>query len=200
MSERTSDAIAYNPAEAYHDYLLLGWLQRMQNDGEADKVIHPRTQAPGLFLSFFRPPERHLFFKVNNYGNLSHACWFERIMDGVFVSYYVDPNFRGFDDEKYFMFFDLIDEAFALGMTTVCGLIQERPTPKETRKFLRVHRAMGYRHSGTLPLVFNGKDCHLVSMTKDEWDELDSVLKRRWKQAVAQRGHRRMILPSGTAV
>lgn len=158
----------YSPSQQM-DYILLQWLERMRHDGELSKVISSGNHAPSSFLSFMGPP-RVLWFQLDSLGNLSYACWVEPVMGSVFLSYYAQPAFRRNREVLYFIY-DIRDMLFKAGVPVICGLIQERETYDETKAFLKLHSNIGYTYRGALPNFFDGKDCHLVAITKEDWFE-----------------------------
>lgn len=168
------------------DYMLLGWLQRMAADGELDKTISCGNGTPSEFLMFFR--HRRLFFTVDEFNNLSRACWVESCMGSVFIGYYIHPNARTDQANKVYFLYDIIDAIFRHGDTVpvIVGFIQQRPTQHETEKFIQTHVRLGYTYRGYMPKFFDGKDCHIVAITREDWEGLNNEWKRRWATA---RGH-----------
>lgn len=160
------------------DYVLLHWLERMRHDGEIHKVVSKHNHTPSTFLALFGPP-RQLFFKLDDLGNLALACWIEPCMGSVFLAYYAQPAYRKHREVAHFIF-DCFDMVFTAGIPSLCGLIQERPTPEETSAFIKLHEKLGYTYRGNLPKFFDGKDCHLVAMTQEDW-ATDNAMKRRWR-------------------
>lgn len=175
-----SETYRYIPCEEA-DWMLLQWLSRMKYDGELDKTLSKGTQSPSAFLAFFNPVLRQLFFQIDDFGNIKRACWVEMTMGSVFLSYYAAPGHRRHRDTPFFIF-DCFDMVFQAGIPVICGLIQERPTQKETMNFIRLHEKMGYEYCGWIPKFFDGCTCHLVALTKESWENLGGP-KKHWEKA-----------------
>jgi len=167
----------YTPCKD-HDYALLQWLERMRHDGELDKVIAQNSQAPSAFLQMFSQP-RQLYFKLDEMGNIALAVWIEPCMGSAFLGYYAQPAYRKNREVVHFMF-DMLDSIFNYGLPMVCGFVQERPTPKETAAFIKLHEKMGYTYRGFIPKFFDGTDCHIVALTAEDWKSMETPIKRRW--------------------
>lgn len=104
-------------------------------------------------------------------------------MGSAFLSFYVVPGVRDMRREKFYFFYDMIDLAFnndLYPVTAIAGMIQERPQPNVTKRFIELHQRLGYSYSGKLPKFFDGHDCYFVSMTADDWDDNESALKKSW--------------------
>ena len=168
----------YSPSPQM-DYILLQWMERMRHDGELDKTISKANQSPYTFLAFFQQP-RQLWFQLDELGNLSLACWIEPCMGSVFLSYYAQPAYRKNREVAHFIF-DCFDMIFKAGIPVICGLIQQRPTEQEMEAFLKLHEKMGYIRSGKLPKFFDGKDCHIVCLTAENWSK-PNKMKERWER------------------
>ena len=162
------------------DYILLQWLERMRHDGELDKIISKGNQSPSTFLNLMGNPRR-LWFQLDSLGNLSYACWVEYAMGAMFLSYYAQPAYRKNREVAHFIF-DVFESLFSNGIPVICGLIQERPTPEEMDAFLKLHEKMGYKRCGMLPYFFDGKNCHLVALTAEDWAK-PNAMKARWQRA-----------------
>lgn len=159
------------------DWILLGWLTRMQTDGELEKTLSVNQGTPSLFLQFFQ--HRRLFVTLDEFNNISRACWLEPCMGSVFLAYYIHPNFRSDQKEKVFFLYDIINQVFEYGANSIVGFIQQRPTSEETDKFIDLHVQLGYDYRGFLTRFFDGKDCHLVEMTAEKWRQ-GGRWKERW--------------------
>ena len=169
------------------DWMLLGWMNRMKSDGELSKTINCGDGTPSEFLAFFRP--RRLFVTVDEFNNLTRACWIEMCMGSVFLGYYISPAARADHKNKVFFLYDIIGAVFSSAehnVPVVAGFIQQRPTPEETNKFIALHVRLGYTYRGFIPKFFDGKDCHIVAMTREDWEGMDSEWKRSW---MADREH-----------
>lgn len=162
------------------DWMLLGWMNRMQADGELEKTISVNNGTPSLFLQFFQ--NRRLFFTTDDFGNLTRACWLEQCMGSVFIGYYIHPDARRDQLNKVFFLYDILELIFSHGVPVVVGFIQERATTKETGKFIFLHERLGYKYRGFVPQFFDGKNCHIVAFTKEDWD-VGNGWKTRWQSA-----------------
>ena len=169
----------YQPGEM--DWLLLNWMSRMQHDGDLDHTLSQGLHNPFAFLSFMAA--RQLFFRLTDLNNISYACWFEPCMGNTFMSYYVSPEARDEHEEKVFFLFDMINLAFTSGAKTICGLIQERETPAQTQRFIKIHLRLGYTYAGMVPHFFDGKDCHVVAYTVENWEAQDGRWQRAWRRS-----------------
>lgn len=166
------------------DWMLLQWMERMRRDGELDHTLSCGNGTPSRFLAFFQ--SRRLFFTVDDFGNLTRACWIEPCMGSVFLSYYVSPDVRADQKEKVFFLFDIVNEIFNMGVPVIVGLIQERDDPKDTQRFVDLHERLGYSYAGVLDGFFDGKDCHLVQYKRSVWESWDNGWQKRWR---ADRGY-----------
>ena len=176
-----SDVIyQYTPGEM--DWLLLNWMTRMHHDGELEHTLSLGTHTPYAFLSFMAA--RQLFFKMTDLMNISYAAWFEPCMGNTFMGFYVSPDFRDQHEEKVFWLFDMINLAFTAGAKTVAGLIQERDTTHLTQKLVKLHIRLGYVYCGVVPHFFDGKNCHVVAYTAENWEALrDYGWQTRWRKS-----------------
>lgn len=105
-------------------------------------------------------------------------------MGSVFLSYYAQPAYRKNREVAHFIF-DCFDMVFKAGIPVICGLIQQRLTPEETNNFIRLHAKMGYQWRGRLPYFFDGKDCHMVALTKEDWEKPNlrlAKMQERWRK------------------
>lgn len=161
------------------DWVLLQWLDRMRNDRELNKVFSQGAHAPSSFLAMMQAP-RQLFFQLDGLGNLKYACWLEPCMGNVFLGYYAQPAYRKNREGVHFLF-DVFEYVFNAGVGTIAGFIQERKTPEETQAFIKLHEKMGYTYRGFIPLMFDGKDCHVVALTAEDWAK-PNKMKERWKR------------------
>ena len=162
-----SDPI-YQYVPGQMDWLLLNWMTRMEHDGELTYTLSAGVRTPLVFLNFMAA--RHLFFRLTELQNISYACWFEPCMGNTFMGFYTSPDIRDQHEEKVFFLFDMINLAFECGTQTICGLVQERDTPNVTSKFIKAHLRLGYTYAGMVPHFFDGKDCHVVAYTIEQWE------------------------------
>lgn len=162
------------------DWMLLGWLNRMGSDGELSKTLSLGNGAPSTFLQFFQ--QRRLFFTVDAFNNLTRACWIEPCMGSIFLSYYIHPDVRADQKEKVGFLFDMISAIFESGVPVVVGFIQERDNRDETDQFIELHKRLGYTYRGSVPHFFDGKDCHIVAITSEDWRTKPNEWKTRWQQ------------------
>ena len=168
------------------DYVILQWLERMRRDNELTFTLSESVRTPLQFLCFFI--NRPLLYRVDAFGNLTHACWFEFTMGSAFMSYYVLPEARVHHKQKVFFLYDCIDAAFMTGINSIAGLIQHRATDDITRRFINIHERLGYTYSGRAEQFFDGRDCHLVSMTRDAWENNNNGWKSAWRRHYAGTG------------
>ena len=157
----------YQPSPE-HDFLLLQWLNVLCASKEIDKTFTSVHQAPSRFLAFFTG--RPLFFQVNEFGNIKRACWFEPCMGSAFWGMWIDEGARYLEPKANIAFADyMINQALAT-VPVIVGLIQERASLVETAKFVALHqKAWGFKYRGTVPHFFEGKDCHIVALTAEDW-------------------------------
>ena len=185
----------YQPNER-NDWILLNWLNRMNHDGELNHTLSEGVHNASAFLLFFRT--RPLFVKVDDFENVTHAVWLEFSMGSVFLSFYVHPAHRRFQKRTLSFLLDIIDKLFEEGVNCIAGVIQERATPELTDKFIRQHERLGYHYSGCIPEFFDGKNAHIVSMTKAQWEQHNGRGKRQWRAEKQGRetGHRTAARPT----
>jgi len=169
------------------DWILLNWMSRMEADGELTKTLSVGNGTPTYMLQFFQ--NRRLFFTTDEFGNLTRACWIEPCMGSVFIGFYIHPNVRADQKGKVFFLYDMINAIFNQGVPVIAGFIQERPTSEETSKFIKLHERLGYRYRGFVPHFFDGRDCHIVAITKENWEQ-GTEWKRRWEKARGIDGRR----------
>ena len=172
------DVIQYTPGRDM-DYALLNWMERMINDQDIDKTLTSAQKTPSKFLEFFRV--RPLFFQVDDLSNIKRACWFEPCMGSAFWGIWIHPGARTTEPKANIQFADfMINEAFKSGIPTLVGLIKDRPTIAETAKFIMLHsKAWGFSYQGKVPKFFEGRDCHIVALTAEDW--------QAWVEAKAAR-------------
>lgn len=176
------------------DYILLNWLERMRHDGELDKVISRNNQSPSTFLLMFQQP-RQLFFKLDNLGNIAYAAWVEPCMGSVFFSFYTSLSHRRKREGLRFLC-DMFRMVFDAGVPIICGFIQQRPTPKEMSNAIQMHKKLGYRYRGYLPHFFDGKTCHVVTLSKEDFEAKDELNKNR-RMAYSKKAPQEVLDPVG---
>ena len=164
------------------DLVMLQWLEQMRRDGDLEHTLSAGVRTPFQFLQFIN--NRILLYRVDTFSNVTHALWLEPCMGSVFLSYYVRPEARVDHKSELLFLYDCIDAVFAAGdVNTICGFIQHRQTDDETRRFIRLHERLGYTYSGRVEKFFDGRDCHVVAMTREAWEANDGRFKRAWRRA-----------------
>lgn len=174
-----SDLYKYEPG--HMDWFLLNWMSRMQADGELNHTLSLGLHTPLAFLNFMA--QRALYFRLDGFNNVTYAAWFEPIMGNCFMSFYVSPSVRNVQEEKVFFLFDMINMAFAAGVRTIVGLIQERDRPELTQKFIKLHLRLGYEYCGRVPYLFDNKHCYVVAYTIENWEAAQhGRWQSRWRR------------------
>ena len=159
------DIYRYQPSEQA-DWILLQWHREVLDSGEFPKVLGEVLQLPSQFFNFFL--KRPLFVTLGPYGNINRAGWFEGFMRGTFMGIWVSKSERKLTRENLRFWDRLLQFGFESHLA-VLGAIQERPTPEETEKFIALHVKFGYKLSGSIDHIFDGKRTHFVVAYKDTW-------------------------------
>ncbi len=161
------DICQYQPS-AQADWTLLKWHQKVLASGEFPKVLGENLKVPSHFFDFFQT--RFLFVTLTETGEINRAGWFEGFMRGVFLGVWVAQEERKLTRENL-RFWDRMLEIGFNTYPAVLGAIQERPTPKETQKFIALHKKFGYELSGSVDYIFDGKRTYFVAAYKDTWQK-----------------------------
>lgn len=174
-------------SHAMLDYVMLQWLEQMRKDGDLEHTLSAGVRTPFQFLAFIN--NRILLYRMDTFSNVTHALWLEPCMGSVFLSYYVRPESRVDHKSELLFLYDCIEAIFATGdVNAICGFIQHRQTDEATRRFIRLHERLGYTYSGRVEKFFDGRDCHVVAMTREAWEGNDGRFKRAWRRARSASG------------
>lgn len=157
------------------DYSILLWQSRLLNDGEFGKTFSKPLEAPSAFLMFFQ--SRPLFFQVDEFNNIQRAAWFEPWLTGLFMGFYIHPSMRHTEPKQNILFLHTMLDMALQTYPVVIGMIQERPTPEETEKFLKLHERLGYERIGKVPYLFDNQTAHFVAITRENFN---GRRQKRW--------------------
>lgn len=160
--------LEYEP-NAINDTLLLAWWTRMVQSGDIKTFLTEDALALSNFINHFRPPMR-LLYKVNADIGIWFAAVISPLFDGAFFDMWIDQGHRAGKawleamEEALEVAFD--QYPVLIGTTTQANLIDG-------------HLRLGYNIGGMIPKLWNGKDVHVLYITRESFNMRQTHLVRR---------------------
>lgn len=162
--------IQYEPGNSAHDHVLLQWHREVMASDEASKTFVQGMESPSVFLSYFQPP-RQFVAEVDEFSTVQYSAWLDPCMSGTYLSFWARPERRKSKAMVQF-YLEVIEAVFQHeAIHVILGTIQDRPSDTETTDFLKLHESFGYEYVGAIPYLFDGKDAHIVALTRDGFAE-----------------------------
>jgi hypothetical protein len=142
------------------DIAVVHWWDRMHDDGELELVFMRSAQGlGGLFRMLGNCQVSCLFMDDDDF--IWSAGWMEKFSTGIFFGLWVRKDRRKSKEAKEACAF-IYDQATQIA-PVVLGLTKQE-------KLLVPHQKIGYKIVGQLEKVWDGEDCWLVSLTREEFE------------------------------
>lgn|SRR6185503_12288953 len=169
------------PFEVYRpgldgDFALLHFYARLVADGDLDKLLGSSVHPLAAFMKHFTDPQAIVFYLADDKGWWT-AAWLFPMAGGGAYGLWLREDKRAAGSRKAMNF---IMETLAVGLTRYPVLVNATHQEDVVAKTER----LGYTYVGKIPFLFDGKDCHLLRMTGEQfWPRFE-----RWKKAHHGRG------------
>jgi hypothetical protein len=144
------------------DVFLLNWYATLVADGDLEKLLGPSVWPMAAFMRHFTDPGARLYYLADDKGWWIVA-WSFPFMGGGTWGLWVrkDKRFSGSRDGM-----DIIMASLAASLKDYPVLVNTTTQEPVVAKTCR----LGYTYMGRIPLLFEGKDCHVLYLTREAFE------------------------------